>query len=138
MAGKVVLANGATDVSENEERLARRVQRLALTARKYCGPQIVSIACTLVGFGDRGKIHNLPWLLSEHVADQVVLVQPLHDDDNRAAAFVVEPAVEGVEIPLVGGVAPRIGERLFRFGGVVDQNEIGTAPGQHPADPQSR
>ena len=31
--------------------------------------------------------------LSEHVPDQVVLVQPLHDDDDRATARVVEPAI---------------------------------------------
>ena len=86
----------------------------------------------LVGFGDRRKAHHLPWLLAEHVADEVVLVQALHDDDDAATAFVVEPAVESVEVPFVGGVAPRIGERLLWFGGVVDQHEIGTAPSQHP------
>ena len=36
-------------------------------------------------------------------------------------------------MPCRCSVAPRIGERLLSFGGVVDQDEIGTAPGQHPA-----
>ena len=36
-------------------------------------------------------------------------------------------------MPCRCSVAPRIGERLLWFGGVVDQDEIGTAPGQHPA-----
>ena len=36
-------------------------------------------------------------------------------------------------MPCRCSVAPRTGERLLWFGGVVDQDEIGTAPGQHPA-----
>ena len=132
LAGKVVLANRATDVLQNQERLARRMQGLTWTAGEASWSPDRLDRVHLVGFGDRWEAHNLPWLLAEHVADEVVLVQPLHDDDDAATAFVIEPAVESVEVPLVGGVAPRIGERLLRFGGVVDQNEIGTAPRSAP------
>ena len=41
----------------------------------------------LVRFGDRRKAHDLPLLLGEDMADQVVFVQPLHDDDNGPAAL---------------------------------------------------
>jgi hypothetical protein len=71
----------------------------------------------LVGFGDRRKAQDLPQLLREHVADEVVLVQPLHDDDDGAVALVIEPAVKGVVVPLVGGFALRVGERLLGFSG---------------------
>jgi len=60
----------------------------------------------LVGFGDRREAHNLPWLLAEHVADEVVLVQPLHDDDDGATAFVVDYinlGVNSVEEPIASG-----------------------------------
>ena len=48
-------------------------------------------------------ITDLPRLLAEHVADQIVLVEPLHDDDDGATALVIEPAVEGMDEPLVAG-----------------------------------
>jgi hypothetical protein len=38
----------------------------------------------LVGFGRGREAENLPRLLRENMADEVVLVQPLHDDDDRA------------------------------------------------------
>jgi hypothetical protein len=57
----------------------------------------------LVGFGDRRKAQDLPRLLREHVADEVVFVQPLHDDDDGAVAFVVQSA-----LPVELGVGVRI------------------------------
>ena len=41
----------------------------------------------------------------EHVADEIVFVQPLHDDDDGAATLIVEPAIEGVVVPVK--IAPR-------------------------------
>ena len=69
----------------------------------------------LVVFGDRREAHDFPRLLREDMADEVVLVQPLHDDDNGAVALVVEPAIEGVVKPLVGRFSLRLRERLLRF-----------------------
>jgi len=56
----------------------------------------------LVVFGDRRKAHDLPILLRHHVAGEIVLVQPVHDQDDRTAAGVVQPAVKGVVEPVVG------------------------------------
>ena len=58
-------------------------------------------------------------------------MQPLHDDHDRAMPLVVEPAVERVVIPLVASLALRIRERLIRFQRIVDQDDVGTASGQH-------
>jgi len=87
----------------------------------------------LLGFGDRWKAHDLPRLLAEHVADQIILVQALHGDDDGAVALVVLLAVEGVVEPLVGGLPLGVGERLLRLQWIVNQDDVGAAPGQHPA-----
>src|SRR5207248_889910 len=84
-----------------------------------------------VGFGDRRKAQDFPVLLAEDVADEVVFVQPLHDDDDGAALLIVLPAVEGVVVPLVGGLPLRVGERLLRLQGIVDQDDIGAPSGQN-------
>src|ERR1700746_1046721 len=95
---------------EGFEWLALRVQRLALTAPEAARSPDRLDAVHLVGFGDRREAQNLPRLLREHVADEVVLVQPLHDQDDRAVALVVEPAVKGVDEPLVAGLPQRLWE----------------------------
>ena len=118
---------------EGGERLARGVQRLALPPGEALRPPDRRDLVRLVGLGDRRKGHDLPRLLSEHVAHEVVLVQPLHDDDDAPSALVVEPAVEGVGVPIIGGIPSRLGERLFRLQRVIDQDEVGAAPGQHAA-----
>jgi hypothetical protein len=74
---------------------------------------------------------DIPVLLTEHVADEVVLVQPLHDDDNGAATLVVEPAVKRVIVPLVGGSSLRVGERLLRLQRIVDDDDVGAPSSQH-------
>jgi hypothetical protein len=65
------------------------------------------------------------------MANEVVLVQPLHDDDNSATTLVVEPAVAGVAEPLVAGVPLRPGERFLRLQGIIDQDDVGAASRQH-------
>ena len=48
--------------------------------------------------------------------------------------LVVEPAVEGVVVPLVGRLALGLRQRLLGLQRVVDDDDVGTPPGQHPAD----
>jgi hypothetical protein len=64
------------------------------------------------------------------MADQIVLVQPLHDDDDGASLLVVLSAVESVIVPFVGGSSLRFGERLFGLERVIDNDGVGAAPGQ--------
>ena len=115
LAGEVVFADRPPDTLEGFERLAVRVQRLALTAPEAAwSPDRLDLV-RLIGFGDRRKAQHFPGLLREDVADEVILVQALHDNDNRATALVVEPAVERVVVPVVAGVPLRRGERVFRL-----------------------
>src|SRR5215218_7655774 len=66
------------------------VEHLPDPAGEASPPERGLDAMLLVRLGNGGETHHLPRLLLEHVADQIVLVQPLH----RALALVVQPAVE--------------------------------------------
>ena len=78
----------------------------------------------LVGFGAGREAENLPRLLREDMADEVVLVQPLHDNDDRAVPLVVEAAVKGVIVPCIGTVSLRCGERLVGLQRVIDDDGL--------------
>jgi len=110
------------------------VQRLALPAGEDARPRQGIDHMRLVRLGDRRKAHDVPILLRQHVADQIVLVQPVHDQDDGALILVLEAAVEGVVEPLVGGPPVGIGQGLLGFQRVVDDDDVGTPPSQHAAD----
>ncbi len=90
--------------------------------------------CACVGLGDRRKAHHLRVFLGQHMAGEVVFVQPVHDQHDRASRLVVEPAVERRIVPFVGALPVPIGQRLLGLQRVVDDDQIGAAPGQHAAD----
>jgi hypothetical protein len=113
LAGEVIFADRAPDPREYRQTLARRVQRLADPPRKHERPQQRLDPMRLVGLGDRRKSHHLPVLLHQHMAGEVVFVQPVHDQHDGTSRLVVEPAVEGVVVPFVGGPPARVGERLL-------------------------
>ena len=133
LAGEVVFADRAANAVEGFERFAVGMQGFALTAPEALRSPDRLDPVHLVGFGDRRKAQNLPTFLRKDVTDEVVFVQPLHDDHDGAMALVVEPAVKGVVVPLVGGFALRIGERLLRLQRIIDQDDVGAASGEHPA-----
>jgi hypothetical protein len=134
LAGEIVFADRLPDLLEHRQRLARRVQRLAAPPGKDLWPAQRVDRVALVLLGDRRKAHHLPILLRQHVAHQIVLVQAVHDQDDRPLLLVVEAAVEGVVEPLVGGAAMGRRERLLGLQRVVDDDDVGPPPGQHPAD----
>ena len=65
------------------------------------------------------------------MADKVVLVQPLHDDDDGAVPLVVESTVESMDEPSVAGLPLCVRERLLRLQRIVNQDYVGTATGEH-------
>ena len=81
---------------------------------------------------DRRDGDDLPVLLAEHVAEQVVGVQPLHDDHDRAGRLVVQPGVQRVVVELPD--PPPLGFRqgVERLDRVVDHDQVG-APAEHRA-----
>ena len=72
MAGEVVFAERAADAVEGFERLTLGVQRFALTTPEAPGSPDRLDFVDLVGFSDRRKAQDLPRLLRENVADEVV------------------------------------------------------------------
>ena len=89
----------------------------------------------LVDLGDGGKVKDLPFIgLAGHEAGQVVHMDALHDDDDRAGAFVVEAGQQGVLEPLVGGVALGFGMGVVGLQRIVDNNQVAAAAGERAAD----
>src|SRR5205823_970941 len=78
------------DMLEGVERLAIGMQDLALSAREGLRSADRLNLVHLVLLGDRRKAHDVPRFLREDVADEIVFVQPLHYDHNRAVALVGE------------------------------------------------
>lgn len=74
----------------------------------------------LFDHGDRRQLEVLPWpVLAQHVTDEIVLMQPLHDDDG-AGTLVVQAGVERVAESLVHGHPLRVREGLLRLERAVD------------------
>jgi hypothetical protein len=61
-------------------------------------------------------------------------VQAVHDQHDRTGELVVEAAVEGVIVPFIGRLSLDLRQGLLGLQGIVDDDDVGTAPGQHPAD----
>jgi hypothetical protein len=80
------------------------------------------------------QIEMLPASLTQNLAGEIVLVQPLHHCDDCSRTLVVEArderSAESIDHPLARGFR-------LRFGGVeriVDDDEVGPAPRQCAAD----
>jgi hypothetical protein len=90
-----------------------RVQRLAAGPGNETGFERRLDQVRLVLLGDRRVAHHLPRLLRLHMAREVVLVQPVHDQHDPSSPLVVEARVEGMVEPLVGGLALSLRQRLL-------------------------
>ena len=95
LAGEIIFADRAADLLEHRRGLALVVQRLAPPPRKVPRAPHRLNRVRLVLLGDRRAAHDLPIFLGQHVADQIILMQPVHDQHDRTFLLVVEPAVEG-------------------------------------------
>jgi hypothetical protein len=56
------------------------------------------------------------------VTDTIIFVQPVHDQDDGARPVVVQAAVDGVIIPIVGGLPLRLRQRLFGLQWIIDDD----------------
>ena len=57
---------------------------------------------------------------------KIVLVQVVHNQDNGTRPCVVQPAVEGVVVPLVGGLPLGLRQGLLGFQRIVDNDDVRT------------
>jgi hypothetical protein len=90
LAGEIVLAHVDADSFQRFERFALRVKRRASHSRERLAAEGRLDEMLFGDFGERREGDDLLLLLLENMADQIVLVQPLHDDDDRAANLIVE------------------------------------------------
>jgi len=58
-----------------------------------------------VDFSDGRERGDLPSFLFEDMADEIVFVQALHDDHDRATGLVIEAGIERAVEPFIGGDA---------------------------------
>src|SRR4029077_1420563 len=84
--------------------------------------------CSLVTAG------TWPARSSPGLARGQALVQAVRDQHDRTLKLVVEPAVEGVVVPFVRGLALGLRQRLLGLQRVVDDDDVRTPPGKPPAD----
>ena len=133
LGGKIVFAEGAAKLPEHFGRLALGVQGLARLAAEGLPSKHGLDSVPFVLLGDRRQAHNLPLLPRQYMARQVVLVQPVHDQDDRTRKLVVQSAAERVVVPLVGRLPLGLRQRFLGLQRS-SMTITGTATGQHPAD----
>ena len=68
------------------------MQWLACSTPKMPGFEEIGDEMILVLLGYCRKRDDLPRLWLQLVTDQIVLMQPLHDNDDAALGLVIEPA----------------------------------------------
>src|SRR6267378_732864 len=71
-----------------------------------------------------------PASLLQQMTDEVIGVETLHNDNNRALRLVIQPRQQSVGVPLLQGVPGALRLRLLRFQWVVDYHEITAPTGQ--------
>ena len=132
LAGEVVFADRLADRLERFQRLARGMQGLAFLAADPTWSEPRLDVAALIPLGDRGQNEVVPPRPGREMAGQIVLVQPLHDQQDAALLLVVQPAEQGGVEPLVDPDPGRVRERLVRLERVVDDDQVGASAGQHP------
>src|SRR5207248_5731791 len=107
LRGEVVLADRFSDMSQGRFGFALRMENVADCALEQASPERTDDVVHLFGFSDRGKHQYVPAFLLQDMTDQVVLMQPLHNDDDAAPRLVIEPAEERVVVPFIDRVTAR-------------------------------
>ena len=134
---EIVLADRPADAFQGLARLSLGVQDFTSTAGDPGRSPRRLDRVLLVPLRDRRETNHLPTFLLEHVTHEIVFMEALHDEDDTALFFVVEPAEKGVVVPVVDAAALAFGERLVGFQGIIDGDEIGCDQSE-PRLPKSR
>ena len=83
----------------------------------------------LRSLGDGRQIQMHPFLLIEDMADQVIDVETLHDDDDDVVDLAVQPRVQRTVVPLLVRLPLGLGEGVGGLQWVVDDDDVTAAPG---------
>jgi len=106
LAGKVILSGVFANNVERKFRFPFRLEDLTGLALKCPLPPRTLDNMRFVFLRYRRKRQDVPISLLHYVADQVVLVQPLHDNNDYTGFFIVEATKKSVAVPVVNTVAP--------------------------------
>ena len=79
LSGEIVFAERLADMCEGLQLLTLGMQRFPLAAPEAARSPDRLDTMLLIGFGDRREAQDLPGLLCEDMADEIVLMQALHD-----------------------------------------------------------
>src|ERR1700674_5334124 len=88
----------------------------------------------LVLLGNCREGHDVPALLLEYMAHEIILVKSLHNQNNDIALLVVEPTDQGVVVPLIREATLSLGQGLFRLQRIINDDHVAPSPGQHSAN----
>ena len=85
---------------------------------------------------DRGQIEMNPAVRIRLVQmpHQVVLMEPLHDDDDHAILLVVEAGQQCSLEPVYAAIASDFRRGILGFDRIIDDDEVPAAPGKRAAD----
>src|SRR5580704_18282906 len=125
LSGDVVFSDGAAYMLEHRHGFALRVQGFAGGTVYGASAEEGTNNVGFLFFGDGWQSYMFPLLLLQDMADQIVLVQALHKNDDAAGALVIEPSVKGVIVPVVGRLALGCRERLIGLQRVINNDDIG-------------
>ena len=70
---------------------------------------------SLLFLGDSRQPYMFPRFLPQDMTDQIVFMQAPHNSDDATSALLIEPAIEGMVVPLVRRVALRLRDGLIGF-----------------------
>jgi hypothetical protein len=83
---------------------------------------------------DRRHVQMMPAALLQEVAGEVIFMQALHDHNDGARLFVIEPRDQCAAILIDHSLPARLRMELVGVQGVVDDDQIGTASGKRSAN----
>jgi hypothetical protein len=87
-----------------------------------------------VGLGDCRQVQVDPAPALENMASEVIDVQTLHDEDDGAAALVIQARNHGLVQPASTPVANRLRHGVGRLQRIVDDDDFGATPRQDAID----
>ena len=133
LAGKVVLAYGAAEMFEEDQRFAFGMQSFARSAPNCASAIGRPDDMDLVFFCYGWKPDQIPVFLLQDVSHQIILMKPLHDNDDATRPFIIEPAVKCVVKPVIHCPALGFRECLIRFQRIINNDEVRASSGEHSA-----
>jgi hypothetical protein len=136
---RLLILGGESIAADLELRGFQNMDRLAFRRKRLAEPPTMRASVSkrdrLLELRDRRKAQKFPFVgLAQQKAGQIIHVNPLHDDHDRAGALVVEAREQRIRKPLIcrGPLCFRKG--VVRFQRIVDDDDVAPAPGQRAAN----